>query len=420
MNSELSLTLLRAILPDPPWTEDHLRRTVDDLRVLAEHKYNKYEMYQPGRLFFENLFLFLSRLEAQDATTVLEFLRRHLLFVSREEFQQLAHVLHYDHIRQRHLDMVAALTATPRHRLAQLTKSTALGRLQRASLYVALSDGARIDYFRRHNLDIGNEQVLASYDVGPTKLDDVHSRLQRDLDDPEAKFGCLLLLDDFCGSGRTLLREVITADVGRGVGRIVVPRELLGKLAYDEAHGRLTWQYRGRITEQEVACLEALSQVAAYRTAVSEIVAKGLSGTTELKGAFAKIARTKLVNLIGDTARVFFAPLLITRYAYDRLERLTGRLPAPLNRLELLPAATIPDSARINKDSPAMGNICERYYTPLEDEHTGNVTFGYDGCGLPLVLHHNTPNNSIYWLWSRKWTDPLFVRYERHGREVTS
>ena len=38
--------------------------------------------------------------------------------------------------------------------------------------------------------------------------------------------------------------------------------------------------------------------------------------------------------------------------------------------------------------------------------------------GLPLILHHNTPNNSLYFLWARKWGDPLFVRYERHGREV--
>jgi hypothetical protein len=42
----------------------------------------------------------------------------------------------------------------------------------------------------------------------------------------------------------------------------------------------------------------------------------------------------------------------------------------------------------------------EKYYDPsVEDEHTkkGNsdLKFGFAAGGLPLVLHHNTPNNSI-------------------------
>ena len=127
-----------------------------------------------------------------------------------------------------------------------------------------------------------------------------------------------------------------------------------------------------------------------------------------------------LVDLIDGNARVFFAPLLATQYAFDRLRPLAKRLPAPFKRIELLPAAVIPDSVRVFRGNGSVAALCERYYEALEDEHTGNVMFGYDDCGLPLVLHHNTPNNSMYWLWSRRWRDPLFVRYERHGREGTS
>ena len=418
MNSDLSLTLLRAILPDPPWMEDRLLSTVRELQVLAQHKYNKYEMYQPGRLFFENLFLFLSRLEPQDRTTMLEFVREHLIFISREEFQQLAHILHYDYIRQRHLDIVARATGTPRHRLAALTNSRALARVQRASLYVALSDGARIDYFRRHNLNINNEQVLGSYDVGEAKLREVHAKLRTELEAPSAKFDCLFLLDDFCGSGRTLLREVVAVHVDGGVQDPAIPRELLGKLSYDESDRRLTWQYRGVLTPGEATALRSVSEAAAYRAAVEELTAKVGSRQTELKGALAKIAKTNLVDLISDSAPVFLAPLLIAEYAVDRLKELATKLPAPLNRLELLAAAVIPDSDRILRGRAPMADICERYYGAVEDEHTGDVMFGYDRCGLPLVLHHNTPNNSVYWLWSRRWKDPLFVRYERHGREA--
>jgi hypothetical protein len=85
-----------------------------------------------------------------------------------------------------------------------------------------------------------------------------------------------------------------------------------------------------------------------------------------------------------------------------------------------LPAAVI--DARVEVTCPAkpIGALCEKYYSEaLEDEHTGSVKFGLDNCGLPLVLHHNTPNNSLYLLWARRREGftPLFVRYERHGRE---
>jgi hypothetical protein len=93
MKRELTLQLLKQVLPDSPWNEDALRRILDDLRVLAEYKYNKYEMYQPARLFFENLHLFLNRFNEADRSTALNFVRNNLIFISREEFQQPAHIL---------------------------------------------------------------------------------------------------------------------------------------------------------------------------------------------------------------------------------------------------------------------------------------------------------------------------------------
>jgi hypothetical protein len=421
MNRDLHLTLLRAVLPEDIWTEDRFAEVMRELRVLADHKYNKYEMYQPGRLFFENLYLFLSRLDSADRTVALEFVRRSLIFISRDEFQQLAHILHYDYIRQRHLDVTSVISGIPRHRLARLRSSSVLGQTQRASLYVALSDGARIDYFRRHNLDINNEQVLASYDPGSMKLEDLSAKLIEANGDPQAKFDCLFLLDDFCGSGRTLIREIVATKVPESLGAFSIPAPFRGQLSYDGVSGMLTWQYRGVITTEERSALEALSSAPAYRNAIAEISQKAASRETDIKGALAKISKTDLMKLVSDRARLFFTPLLATEYALNRMTPLVARLPSPLNRLEIMPAATLPDSARIRNDEGALAALCRRYYgAGLGDEHTGDVTFGYDACGLPLVLHHNTPNNSVYWLWSRKWEDPLFVRYERHGREAAS
>jgi len=58
------------------------------------------------------------------------------------------------------------------------------------------------------------------------------------------------------------------------------------------------------------------------------------------------------------------------------------------------------------------------------DEHfekggTSDAKYGYAAGGLPIVLHHNTPNNSIALLWSYDDRDVvgLFPRVQRHKEE---
>lgn len=66
----------------------------------------------------------------------------------------------------------------------------------------------------------------------------------------------------------------------------------------------------------------------------------------------------------------------------------------------------------------------------IQTKHTdvggvNHIGLGYGGCALPLVLEHNTPNNSVALLWAE--TDggsrdgarapamrPLFRRRQRH------
>ena len=58
------------------------------------------------------------------------------------------------------------------------------------------------------------------------------------------------------------------------------------------------------------------------------------------------------------------------------------------------------------------------------DGHLGtgsqDVIHGYGGISLPLILAHNTPNNSVYLLWAEKpglKTKALFPRVSRHREE---
>ena len=71
---------------------------------------------------------------------------------------------------------------------------------------------------------------------------------------------------------------------------------------------------------------------------------------------------------------------------------------------------------------PDLLRICDDFFDPvMEDEHKGLVPRGYMDAALPVVLFHNTPNNSISPLWADSEFEPdsmerraLFPRYERH------
>jgi hypothetical protein len=421
MKRELALQLLQTIIPGLD-DESKAASLFRELQFLADYKYNKYEMYHPGRLFLENLYLWLQQFKEHERADALAFVRKQLIFVSRDEFQQLAQTLYNDSIRPQQFEIAAQGAGLPRHRVKAIRESAAFAKTARASLYVGLSDGARLDFIRRHNLDINNEQVLPYYAVDPGKLGDCLRALRVDLGDPDALFQCLFLVDDFCGSGRTLLREVVSVTVASSWEPPPVPRRWESRLRFRRDAGQVAIEllYSGELPLPEREALLAIDNDPAYVAAVNSLEEKCRAGETELKGSLPKVAKSNLVSVLEPRAAIYLCPLLTTEYALDRLRPLLVKLPEPFATIQVLPGAMIDSSVRITSAQTPIGALCETYYDEsLGDEHTGNVTFGYDSCGLPLVLHHNTPNNSIFLLWARRGANftPLFVRYERHGRE---
>lgn len=75
---------------------------------------------------------------------------------------------------------------------------------------------------------------------------------------------------------------------------------------------------------------------------------------------------------------------------------------------------------------PDFDVLLNKYYDPaIMDSHLKkggkDVIYGYAGCALPVVLAHNTPNNSIYLLWANKpnlGTCALFPRISRHREDL--
>jgi len=78
-------------------------------------------------------------------------------------------------------------------------------------------------------------------------------------------------------------------------------------------------------------------------------------------------------------------------------------------------------------DKPIV-EMCGKYYDHelykrlerhCKEAGQSDMKYGYADCALPLILEHNTPNNSIPMLWAEtdgpQGMHPLFLRRDRHG-----
>ncbi len=161
---------------------------------MAEYKYNSYEVFNPVKRFLPSLLEWLTQFHTPAERETALLIVRELLFLSRKEILELSHVT-YQKILHRILDEVIAV-----RNLEPFDYTHAFRRLKRfvksKCIFIAMSDGAQIDYFRRHgNEIIENDQVLTYY-----KMDSDEIRKFS-----QAKYA--FLIDDISASGLTFLRK---------------------------------------------------------------------------------------------------------------------------------------------------------------------------------------------------------------------
>lgn len=325
------------------------------LQTLARHKYDSYEGYRPGVKFLENLAAWLHQFDdIEDRRAAIHFVLEDLVFVSRAELDHLVETVYPDWIRPRLIREAAAELGESPFAVSRVTDSETFKAIQRKLLVLGLSDGARIDRLRRTSPGLSHEQIYLATDIGDETADQAVRKLRQVVKDDGAAFEHVLLVDDFYGSGKTLLRK--DPESGAQQGRLWRTKERLDKL-------------KG---EQGVLA-------AGYRVSI-------------------------LVYLASGTA------IQHVRSSLDEVE-----LPWEFGVIQELP-----DSLKV--DEPAIVDLCNRHWDPvLEDEHKGAAPLGFGEAALPLVLHHNSPNNSICVIWADTTdrTDgmkrrALFPRYERH------
>lgn len=369
MKTKLAMRLLADLMD---WDDEGLATAeFSRLALLVEAKYDYYQGYSPGALFFSNLLSWIGQFKKEDRKTAYNFLRERLIYISQREMHHLVG-LTMSSIEGEMRRQVASELKTPYYRTWGNTQAdTRLRVMGIRTLYVGLSDGAKTDVFRRENEgNVSNEQVVAASEISDTKWEKLTKELRKRLD--EAGFGSepalferICLLDDFTASGTTLIRcedkkwsGKIPTFCQQNIKRVGIGNDkAIAKGCWIHAHHYLA-------TNQASLITAALAQEFQRENDCFNIVL-----------TFSYVLNSDIV---------------------------------------------------INEASqPELAKLLTAYYDPsVEDDIVGNnIWFGYKQGGLPLVLYHNTPNNSIALLWASstdKWVapapkmKPLFSRKKRH------
>jgi len=254
-------------------------------------------------------------------------------------------------------------------------------RLLRQTLFMGLSDGARIDMIRHANSDLlSNEQFVQSTQVDIEKWKDLLDNLRKDLNDSAARFRLVFLVDDFTGTGTSLLRF----DTEK--------REWKGKL----------FRFRDSVESAKNALADDGPFEEGWELCIHHYVASSA-------------AVSAIKDRINDAASVFCEGWA------TRTHPSFGTVLPP----------DIPIDAPGSRNAGFI-QLTQAYYDPIiRTKHTdvggvAHLGLGYGGCALPLVLQHNTPNNAVALLWAE--TDggvrngvrapamrPLFRRRQRHA-----
>ena len=346
------------------WSAEDIARERPALQALAAYKYDEYQQYSPGMRFVESLALWLAQLvDDSDRRQAYDFVKQRLIFFSTAEMNHLVSIAYPHHIRVVLRDRVAHEVGMSRHRVAAIAKCPEFRNMERQTLFLGLSDGARIDVFRRSNRSsIDHEQVLQTHEVEEDRVASLIADLEKSRG-KGARFRTLVLLDDFSASGRSYLRE----EAGKWKGKVA---RFFDHLQSDHH------------------------------------------------------PMARLINL--EDLEVVIVLYVGTEFVATRLrEQLDARTAGMKVRCHIRIVHPLRDSIRILRDStdPMVNLVAnDLYYDPdIHDRHmevggSPDSKFGFADGGLPLVLSHNSPNNSIALIWSYVGTSfrGLFPRVQRH------
>lgn len=348
------------------------------LRLMSSVKYDGYSYFRAGIRFIETLATWLKQFDIADRPTAYLFVKERLVYLSLPEVQCLVDNFIPEVVTPRLRDIVAEDLGVKSYEVWSDAKGfAAFKRRLRKVLFIGLSDGSRIDLLRRNNISrISQEQVVPMMNIDFEKWRDLNKNLvEHPGMAPDEKFDEVYLVDDFTASGTTFIRKV------DGVWK--------GKL---RKFNDLVVEARKNVKDDFPIAKDYALHIHHY---TSSFQAK-------------KALQERLAEADQDWTEKSFGSYTISE----------GHI-FP----EKLPLSD-PDDAKTLA-------LCDKYYDHalfkrLEKhcEQAGMTTMklGYANCALPVVLEHNTPNNSIPLLWAEtagngaRAMRALFFRRDRHGQ----
>ncbi|MBX3656508.1 MAG: hypothetical protein KF686_20210 [Ramlibacter sp.] len=354
------------------WDDDRATQEFAWLELMVDYKFDHYQGYGAGHRFYIHLLQWLSSFKTvPDRECAYALLRRRLVYISQREMHHLV-ALSWSRIALEMHHAIARRLNIPVYQVASLPDARRqLAVMRERTLYVGVSDGARIDVFRRLNEGlVSNEQVVPMAEISESKKMSLCNKLQGRLaklgSDGPATFEWVCLIDDFTGSGTSSIR----LEDAKWDGKV-------HKFIKDNA-------------------LQAKEP------------------------------------LIAESAHVLVHHYLASAWAADQVTDLLQQYQAHQEKLTFIPSFShvLPPSIKIDATAdPALEALLKGRYDPsIEDEHTKkDIWLGYKQCGLPLVLDHNAPNNTVATIWARSnpkkkdayisanHMSPLFPRRQRHS-----
>lgn len=342
------------------WTPEEISKERPLLQALASFKYNDYQQFSTGIRFIESLVRWLNQFETiEEKKIAYNFMKDHLVFISNEQMAYLVSIAFNDKINPLIIEKTAAQLKYNQFHIQKILGSKEYNSNLRKCLFIGLSDGSRIDYLRRTSR-INNEQVSTTHEISHDKVEDMIEELKKS-EGEGCKFNTVFLVDDFTASGKSYFR----------------PEEQKGKIwkFVEKVFGdNKDWNALTDQKDLEINILFYIATEAAITTIQNEI------------------NKWKNERSIKNSINVFCVQQ-IDNAIKEKIEANTNFL-----------------------------TLAEKYFDPtVVDRHYkkgkhDKPYLGFNECALPLVLNHNTPNNSlpILWLPDDKKYQGLFPRVTRH------
>lgn len=382
MKEDLALQLLSHVLGWDGKDISTAKEEISNLKYLSAVKYDDYHNFEPGDRFLENLVLWLRQFETlNDRQIAYQFIMKRLLFISETQIDHLVDLLFPQRIIPILLEQARKKDNISPYKINKIQNSETFKILKRKTLFLGMSDGAKIDTFRRKHL-LNNEQVSVSHELSNEKWE----RMKKELDEwmqchkfkDQISFENIFLIEDFSGSGNSILQF----QDGQYKGKLV-------KFINDSLGNKSSPGSLGSLCKEEGPNLFVVMYLATTK-AIERL-------------------KSEIENFIKSES-----PYLTFIKILEPLQKLDERIVIPQ-----------PD----NDEDKDFDQLLDKYYDDrLEDKYTetggDDMKHGYAECGLPLVLFHNCPNNSVYLLWGqtektnlRPGLRALFPRISRHSEE---